>query len=126
VRERRDATELPVFRRFRNAILSPTHHQLPIVVAPVKLAAFFPYLSHNVAFLSFSLPSQATPLPYILFYVHVYAKRGICPNERTHAPRSVATAVGAGRCLQSNCGGNTTVAPPKDAATAVAAARHAS
>jgi len=70
---------------------------------------------------------------YVLRSTCTYTQTAITArtNERTHAPRSVTTAVGAGRCLQSNCGGSSTVAPPRDTTIAVAAAaatagRHAS
>jgi hypothetical protein len=77
----------------------------------------------------------------VAFILFIYVLRSTCTytqtaitartNERTHAPRSVTTAVGAGRCLQSNCGGSSTVAPPRDttiaaAAAAATAGRHAS
>lgn len=57
-----------VSRGLRNVVFSPTHRQLPIVVAPVKLAAFS-YLSHNTAFsLSFSF-SRRRRLLFLLYPV---------------------------------------------------------
>lgn len=79
------------------------------------------YLSHDALLsplLFLTADESLSSLIYPLLSPVSSRERCECTNQRTHAPRSVATAVGAGRCLQSNCGGSSTVAPPKDAAVA--------
>lgn len=84
-------------------------------------AAFFvPQLSRDATLSpQAELPRRVSHLLYppsasaafTLYLPSSFAQTTNARNVRTHAPRSVTTTVGAGRCPQSNCGGSSTVAP---------------
>jgi len=117
-----DATRSPGFSRREFAAQPPRLDRHWIRVAPVK-PGDRPRTCRTTRFsLSLSLFLSRRRRIFLLllspFTSVSLRERCECTNQRTHAPRSVATAVGAGRCLQSNCGGSSTVAPPKDAAVA--------
>lgn len=121
VEDRHDATEFLGFSQSRIRGATPSFRPPPDSRRAGKARRSSSYLSHDAAVSLFlSCRRRISLLLLFLFTFVSLRERYERTNQRTHAPRSVATAVGAGRCLQSNCGGSSTVAPPKDAATTAA------